>query len=230
MVFTHTAILGRRKSLKSSLYGFFVLLVAVTSSPLAFSSSSFLFHFLWLKLFEKCVNLKTIYVTSAFTTDKVTVDSWLFDGCVNLPNFNSAKTGKEMAHTGAGGYLTAATASWVRWDAPTGTLSFHRSGTKPVGDNIYELQYGNRQDWNDHAAEIKKVVFKAGFRDETGKVKRLKTTASLEQPIQLHAVLISCKVGYVKRTKTAATIEHVVHAVLSHIPRIEVRQIERIQT
>ena len=117
--------------------------------------------------FENCENLKTIYVTSAFTTDKVTVDSWLFDGCVNLPNFNSAKTGKEMAHTGAGGYLTAATASWVRWDAPTGTLSFHRSGTKPVGDNIYELQYGNRQDWNDHAAEIKKVVFKAGFRDET---------------------------------------------------------------
>ena len=117
--------------------------------------------------FEECVNLKTIYVTSAFTTDKVTVDSWLFDGCVNLPNFNSAKTGKEMAHTGAGGYLTAATASWVRWDAPTGTLSFHRSGTKPVGDNIYELQYGNRQDWNAHAAEIKKVIFKAGFRDET---------------------------------------------------------------
>ena len=36
-----------------------------------------------------------------------------------------------------------------------------------MGDNIYELQYGNRQDWNDHAAEIKKVVFKAGFRDET---------------------------------------------------------------
>lgn len=117
--------------------------------------------------FEDCVNLKTIYVTSAFTTDKVTVDSWLFDGCVSLPNFNRANTGKEMAHTGEGGYLTAATASWVRWDAPTGTLSFHRSATKPVGDNIYELQYGNRQDWNAHAAEIKKVIFKAGFRDET---------------------------------------------------------------
>ena len=117
--------------------------------------------------FGKCENLKTIYVSSAFTTDKVTVDSWLFDGCVSLPNFISAKMGKEMAHTGEGGFLTAATASWVRWDAPTGTLSFHRSGTKPVGDNIYELQYGNRQDWNTHAAEIKKVVFKAGFRDET---------------------------------------------------------------
>ena len=117
--------------------------------------------------FGKCENLKTIYVSSAFTTDKVTVDSWLFDGCVSLPNFIPANTGKEMAHTGAGGYLTAATASWVRWDAPTGTLTFHRSSTKPAGDNIYELQYGNRQDWNDHAAEIKKVVFKAGFRDET---------------------------------------------------------------
>ena len=117
--------------------------------------------------FENCENLKTIYVTSAFTTDKVTVDSWAFDGCVSLPNFNPAKTNKAMAHTGEGGYLTAATASWVRWDAPTGTLSFHRGATKPEGDNIYGLQYGDRQDWNDHAAEIKKVVFKAGFRDET---------------------------------------------------------------
>ena len=117
--------------------------------------------------FEKCVNLKTIYVTSAFTTDKVTVDSWLFDGCVNLPNFNSAKTGKEMAHTGEGGYLTAATASWVRWDAPTGTLSFHRGATKPAGDNILGLGYGKNPEWDTHAAEIQKVVFKAGFRDET---------------------------------------------------------------
>ena len=117
--------------------------------------------------FEKCVNLKTIYVTSAFTTDKVTVGSGAFDGCVNLPNFISAKTGKEMAHTGEGGYLTAATASWVRWDAPTGTLSFHRSGTKPAGDNILDLGYGDDPNWDTHAAEIKKVVFKAGFRDET---------------------------------------------------------------
>lgn len=120
-----------------------------------------------LSAFQNCKNLKTIYVTSAFTTDKVTEGSYAFAGCVNLPNFNPDKTGVEMAHTGEGGYLTAATASWVRWDAPTGTLSFHRGVTKPVGKNIYGLQYGNRQDWNDHAAEIKKVVFKAGFRDET---------------------------------------------------------------
>lgn len=117
--------------------------------------------------FENCENLKKIYVTSAFTTDKVNQDYSVFDGCVNLPNFNPAKTDKAMAHTGEGGYLTAATASWVRWDAPTGTLSFHRGATKPVGKNIYELQYGNGQEWNNHAAEIKKVVFKAGFRDET---------------------------------------------------------------
>lgn len=120
-----------------------------------------------LSAFQNCKNLKTIYVTSAFTTDKVTEGRIAFAGCVNLPNYTTDKTGVEMAHTGAGGYLTAASASWVRWDAPTGTLSFHRGATKPAGDNIYELQYGNRQDWNDHAAEIKKVVFKAGFRDET---------------------------------------------------------------
>lgn len=117
--------------------------------------------------FQNCKNLKTIYVTSAFTTDKVTEGSYAFAGCVNLPNYNPDKTGVEMAHTGAGGYLTAATASWVRWDAPTGTLSFHRSATKPVGDNIYDLDYGDDPNWDTHAAEIKKVVFKAGFRDET---------------------------------------------------------------
>lgn len=117
--------------------------------------------------FSNCKNLKTIYVTSAFTTDKVTLDFSIFDGCVNLPNFNPAKTSVEMAHTGEGGYLTAATASWVRWDAPTGTLSFHRSGTKPVGDNILDLGTGTYPNWGTHAAEIKKVVFKAGFRDET---------------------------------------------------------------
>lgn len=121
-----------------------------------------------LSAFQYCKNLKTIYVTSAFTTDKGTDGRTAFAGCVNLPNYNPDKTGVEMAHTGEGGYLTAATASWVRWDAPTGTLSFHRSGTKPVGDNIYNiLDYGDTQSWNTHPAEIQKVVFKAGFRDET---------------------------------------------------------------
>lgn len=120
-----------------------------------------------LSAFQYCKNLKAIYVTSAFTTDKVTEGPQAFAGCVNLPNYNPDKTGVEMAHTGAGGYLTAATASWVRWDAPTGTLSFHRSATKPAGDNILDLGYGNDPNWDTHAAEIKKVVFKAGFRDET---------------------------------------------------------------
>lgn len=120
-----------------------------------------------LSAFQNCKNLKTIYVTSAFTTDKVTEGPQAFAGCVNLPNYNPDKTGVEMAHTGEGGYLTAATASWVRWDAPTGTLSFHRSATKPAGDYILDLGYGNYPNWDTHAAEIKKVVFKAGFRDET---------------------------------------------------------------
>lgn len=120
-----------------------------------------------LSAFQYCKNLKTIYVTSAFTTDKGTDGRTAFAGCVNLPNYNPDKTGVEMAHTGAGGYLTAATASWVRWDASTGTLSFHRSATKPAGDNILDLGYGNYPNWDTHAAEIKKVVFKAGFRDET---------------------------------------------------------------
>lgn len=120
-----------------------------------------------LSAFKYCKNLKTIYVTSAFTTDKVTEGRTAFAGCVNLPNYNPDKTGVEMAHTGEGGYLTAASATWVRWDAPTGTLSFHRGATKPAGDNILGLGYGKNPEWDTHAAEIQKVVFKAGFRDET---------------------------------------------------------------
>lgn len=120
-----------------------------------------------LSAFQNCKNLKTIYVTSAFTTDKVTEGRTAFAGCVNLPNYTTDKTGVEMAHTGAGGYLTAASASWVRWDAPTGTLSFHRGATKPADDNILDLGYGDDPNWDTHAAEIKKVVFKGGFRDET---------------------------------------------------------------
>lgn len=120
-----------------------------------------------LSAFQNCKNLKTIYVTSAFTTDKVTEGRTAFAGCVNLPNYTTDKTGVEMAHTGAGGYLMAASASWVRWDAPTGTLSFHRGATKPADDNILDLGYGDDPNWDTHAAEIKKVVFKAGFRDET---------------------------------------------------------------
>lgn len=120
-----------------------------------------------LSAFQYCKNLKAIYVTSAFTTDKVTEGRTAFAGCVNLPNYTTDKTGVEMAHTGAGGYLTAATDSWVRWDAPTGTLSFHRGVTKPVGVNILALGTGTSPDWGTYAAEIKKVVFKAGFRDET---------------------------------------------------------------
>lgn len=120
-----------------------------------------------LSAFQYCKNLKAIYVTSAFTTDKVTEGPQAFAGCVNLPNYNPDKTGVEMAHTGEGGYLTAASATWVRWDAPTGTLSFHRGATKPVGVNILALGTGTSPDWGTYAAEIKKVVFKAGFRDET---------------------------------------------------------------
>ena len=120
-----------------------------------------------LSAFQYCKNLKAIYVTSAFTTDKVTEGSYAFAGCVNLPNFYPDKTGVEMAHTGEGGYLTAATASWVRWDAPTGTLSFHHGATKPEGVNILALGTGTSPDWGTYAAEIKKAVFKAGFRDET---------------------------------------------------------------
>ena len=119
-------------------------------------------------MFQDCVNLKTIYASSAFTTanlDQSDVADKAFDGCTSLPNYDSNKTGKELARIGEGGYFTVAPA-WVRFDEGTGTLTFRCSTAKTDADTDYSLNEGrDTPGWNAKAGDIKTVTFTRSFRD-----------------------------------------------------------------
>ena len=60
-------------------------------------------------MFNGCSGLTTIYVSDAFTTNKVGFDSGMFAGCVGLKgatSYNSGKTGKDMASYKTGYFKT----------------------------------------------------------------------------------------------------------------------------
>ena len=59
-------------------------------------------------MFQACTSLTTITVGSGWNTGAVTESIDMFKNCYNLPNFDFSKIDKTNAHTGEGGYLTAA--------------------------------------------------------------------------------------------------------------------------
>ena len=117
-------------------------------------------------MFSECYALETIYASSAFTTDNVTNDSYMFSNCRKLKNIDLSNSGKTHAHIGEGGYFTVAPA-WVRFDAATGTLTFQCSSAKTDADTDYFLNEGSDvPGWYPaKSADIKTVVFKRNFRD-----------------------------------------------------------------
>lgn len=117
-------------------------------------------------MFSECSALETIYASSAFTTDNVTNDSYMFSNCRKLKNFDESNSGKTHAHIGEGGYFTVAPA-WVRFDAATGTLTFQCSSAKTDADTDYFLNEGSDEPgwYQTKSADIKTVVFKRNFRD-----------------------------------------------------------------
>lgn len=119
-----------------------------------------------INMFGGCSALETIYASSAFTTDNVKNDSYMFSNCTKLKNFDMSGSGKTHAHIGEGGYFTVAPA-WVRFDAATGTLTFQCSSAKTDADTDYFLnEAGNTPGWyQTKSADIKTVVFKRNFRD-----------------------------------------------------------------
>ena len=118
-----------------------------------------------INMFGGCSALETIYASSAFTTDNVKNDSYMFSNCTKLKNFNLSNSGKTHAHIGEGGYFTVAPA-WVRFDAATGTLTFQCSSAKTDADTDYFLNEArDTPGWQTKSADIKTVVFKRNFRD-----------------------------------------------------------------
>ena len=117
-------------------------------------------------MFGECYALETIYASSAFTTDNVKNDSYMFSNCRKLKNFDQSNSGKTHAHIGEGGYFTVAPA-WVRFDAATGTLTFQCSSAKTDADTDFFLNEGSdTPGWYPaKSADIKTVVFKRNFRD-----------------------------------------------------------------
>lgn len=117
-------------------------------------------------MFLACSDLETIYASSAFTTENVTNDSFMFSNCTKLKNFDMSDSGKTHAHIGEGGYFTVAPA-WVRFDATMGTLTFQCSSAKTDADTDYFLnEAGDTPGWyQTKSADIKTVVFKRNFRD-----------------------------------------------------------------
>lgn len=117
-------------------------------------------------MFSGCSALETIYASSAFTTDNVTNDSYMFSTCTKLKNYTIYGSGKTHAHIGEGGFFTVAPA-WVRFDAATGTLTFQCSSAKTDADTDYFLNEGSaKPGWYEtKSADIKTVVFKRNFRD-----------------------------------------------------------------
>lgn len=117
-------------------------------------------------MFSECSALETIYASSAFTTENVTNDSYMFSNCRKLKNFDESNSGKTHAHIGEGGYFTVAPA-WVRFDAATGTLTFQCSSAKTDADTDFFLNEGSDEPgwYQSKSADIKTVVFKRNFRD-----------------------------------------------------------------
>lgn len=117
-----------------------------------------------INMFGGCSALETIYASSAFTTDNVKNDSYMFSNCRKLKNFDLSNSGKTHAHIGEGGYFTVAPA-WVRFDAATGTLTFQCSSAKTDAD-FFLNEGSDDPGWNQtKSADIKTVVFKRNFRD-----------------------------------------------------------------
>lgn len=116
-------------------------------------------------MFSGCSALETIYASSAFTTDNVTNDNFMFLNCTKLKNYAIYGSGKTHAHIGEGGFFTVAPA-WVRFDAATGTLTFQCSSAKTDADTDYFLNEArDTPGWQTKSADIKTVVFKRNFRD-----------------------------------------------------------------
>ena len=58
-------------------------------------------------MFEECIRLTEIRISSLWTISNVTSGTRMFYDCINLPNYNSSNVSYSMAKpTTQGGYLT----------------------------------------------------------------------------------------------------------------------------
>ena len=118
------------------------------------------------EMFIGCSALTTIYVSDKFVTDKVTDSRNMFSGCNKLIGAIEYD-GSKSDHTYANydnGYFSPEGGfhAYAEFNNTTGTLTFSRGLSKPVG--AYDLNEGDVQPaWRNQSAKINKVVFDASF-------------------------------------------------------------------
>ncbi|MBV3440798.1 DUF285 domain-containing protein [Prevotella copri] len=118
------------------------------------------------EMFIGCSALTTIYVSDKFVTDKVTDSRNMFSGCNKLIGAIEYD-GSKSDHTYANydnGYFSPEGGfhAYAEFNNATGTLTFSRGLSKPVG--AYDLNEGDVQPaWSNQSAKINKVVFDASF-------------------------------------------------------------------
>ena len=117
-------------------------------------------------MFMGCSALTTIFVSDKFVTDQVTDGRDMFHMCINLIGAIEYD-GSKSDHTYANydnGYFSPEGGfhAYAEFNNATGTLTFSRGLSKPVG--AYDLNEGDVQPaWSNQSAKINKVVFDASF-------------------------------------------------------------------
>lgn len=112
------------------------------------------------EMFIGCSALTTIYVSDKFVTDKVTDSRNMFSGCNKLIGAIEYD-GSKSDHTYANydnGYFSPEGGfhAYAEFNNATGTLTFSRGLSKPVG--AYDLNEGDVQPaWSNQSAKINKV-------------------------------------------------------------------------
>ena len=117
-------------------------------------------------MFMGCSALTTIFVSDKFVTDQITDGRDMFHMCINLIGAIEYD-GSKSDHTYANydnGYFSPEGGfhAYAEFNNATGTLTFSRGLSKPVG--AYDLNEGDVQPaWSNQSAKINKVVFDASF-------------------------------------------------------------------
>ena len=118
------------------------------------------------EMFIGCSALTTIYVSDKFVTDKVTDSRNMFSGCnklIGAIEYDGSKSDHTYANY-ENGYFSPEGGfhAYAEFNNATGTLTFSRGLSKPVG--AYDLNEGDVQPaWSNQSAKINKVVFDASF-------------------------------------------------------------------
>ena len=118
------------------------------------------------RMFADCSSLATIYVGDNFTMTNDCNGENMFEDCPQLPNYDSTKTGKEMATFA--GYFTKKLIMWVEYQDESKTMTFHYDAKMDDTEATYKYKVTSllEPEWSEtFAGSVGKVVIDQAFAD-----------------------------------------------------------------